>query len=282
MKLKSKDKPHDCKIFNRGSRADKMDTRQNDELRTGDGGLELNGKRALITGAGRRVGKAIALHLASMGADIIVHYHTSSRDADETAAEILAMGRKVDTIYGDFAKPADIQAIMTELDRHGLDVDILVNSAAVYYPTPLADITAEMWDHIFNINLRAPFLLCQALGLRMKERGNGTIVNMADCNVRRIYKDFLPYFISKSGIMMLTEALALELAPEVRVNAIAPGTVLPPDDATVDFHEQAIRRSPLKMPGSPEDIAAMVGHLATHGKFITGTTITIDGGATIR
>lgn len=244
--------------------------------------MELTGKTALITGAARRVGRAIAIRLAAMGADIVVHYHTSSRESDELAAEILGMGRKVDTIYADLEKPADIAAMAAELDRHKLNVDILVNSAAVYYQTPLDTINAETWDRIMAVNLRAPALLCQAFGMRMKARGAGTIINIADCNTRRVYRDFLPYLVSKAGIITLTEALALELAPEVRVNAIAPGTVLPPEDADMAFREKALNRSPLKTSGSPDDIAYMVGHLAAHGGFITGTVITVDGGATIR
>lgn len=244
--------------------------------------MELSGKRALITGASKRVGRAIALRLADMGANIIVHYNNSSRESDEVAAEILSMGRQVDTIKGDLSRPEDIAAIAGELDRHNLDIDILVNSAAVYYSTPLADVSADTWDSVMNINLRAPFLMCQAFGLRMKERGHGCIINIADSNVRRPYREFAPYLTSKAGLVMLTEALALELAPEVRVNAISPGTVLPPPDSDQEYREQAIRRSPLKVEGSPEDIAKMVGHLAAHGGFVTGTNITVDGGATIR
>lgn len=244
--------------------------------------MELAGKTALITGAARRVGRVITLRLAEMGADIVIHYHNSSRESDELAAEILTMGRKVDTIYGDLEKTADIAAMVAELDRHELHVDILVNSAAVYYATPLEELDPDAWDRIMNINLRAPALLCREFGLRMKARGAGTIINIADCNVRRVYRNYLPYLVSKAGMVTLTEALALELAPEVRVNAIAPGTVLPPDDADPAFREQAVRRSPLHLPGSPDDVAYMVGHLAAHGGFITGTVITVDGGATIR
>jgi NAD(P)-dependent dehydrogenase (short-subunit alcohol dehydrogenase family) len=249
---------------------------------SGDHILELSGKRALVTGAGKRVGRAIALKLAEMGADLIIHYNTSSREADEVAAEVLTMGRKVDTIRGDLSNPADIEAIEKELERHGLDIDILINSAAVYFPTPLADVTIDTWDCIMNVNLRAPFLLCRAFGLKMKERGHGCIINIADCNVRRPYREFTPYLASKAGLVMITETLALELAPEVRVNAVAPGTVLPPEDADTEFKTQSVNRSPLKVPGTPEDVAMMVGYLAANAGFITGTTITVDGGATIR
>jgi NAD(P)-dependent dehydrogenase (short-subunit alcohol dehydrogenase family) len=243
---------------------------------------ELEGKTALVTGAGVRVGRAIALALAQAGANILVHYNSSSRESDEVAAEILAMDRGVDTIRGDLSDPDQIALMLSELDRHEIGVDILVNSAAVYYPTPLAEVTAEMWDKIIAINLRAPFLLAQGLGLRMKARGSGLIVNIADCNLRRPYKDFTPYFAAKAGIAMITETLALDLAPEVRVNAISPGTVLPPEDAEVEFKTKAINRSPLGLEGDPDDIAQMVVYLAEKGRFITGSNFRVDGGATIR
>jgi len=244
--------------------------------------LPLKDKRALVTGASRRVGRAIALALANAGADLLIHYHTSSRESDLLAAEVLSIGRKVDTIRGDLSDPAQIANMLSELDRHEIAVDILVNSAAVYYPTPPGSITAETWDKIMAVNARAPFLLSQELGLKMKARKSGHIINITDCNLRRPYREFTPYFASKAALSIMTETLALELAPEVRVNAIAPGTVLPPDDANEEFTAQATRRSPLQLAGHPEDISEMVVYLVTHGRFITGSNFRIDGGATIR
>lgn len=243
---------------------------------------ELQGKRALVTGGGRRVGRAITLALARAGTDIVVHYNQSSKESDAVAAEVLDTGRQVDTIKGDLSDPAAIEQMLSELDRHEIAIDILVNSAAVYYPTPLSEVTPEIWDKIIAVNLRAPFLMAQGLGLRMKKRGQGCIINIADCNLQRPYRDFTPYFAAKAGVAMITETLALELSPEVRVNAISPGTVLPPDDADVNFKTQSINRSPLKIAGTPEDIADMAVYLAAKGRFITGSNIRVDGGATIR
>lgn len=242
----------------------------------------LSGKRALITGAGKRVGRAIALALADAGADIVVHYHTSSRESDEVAAEVLSRGRRADTICGDLADPAKIDLMVNELNRHEIAVDILVNSASVYFPTTLGEITADHWDRIMAVNARAPFLLSQKLGMQMKARGDGLIINIADCNLDRPYRNYTPYFMSKAALHIMTETLALELSPEVRVNTISPGTVLVPDDAGSDFYEQAINRSPLKTEGRPEDIAQMVAYLAQHGRFITGSDFRVDGGATVR
>lgn len=243
---------------------------------------ELAGQTALITGSARRVGRAIALELARAGAEVLIHYNTSRRESDELAAQILTGGGRAHTIHGNLERPEAITAMAMELDRHEMPVDILVNSAAVYFPTPLEEVTAEVFDQVMNINLRAPFLLAQAFGLRMKARGHGRIVNIADCNVARVYRNFTPYLASKAGLVTMTQALALELAPQVTVNAVAPGTVLPPDDASAEFVEQALRRSPLERSGSPEDVAKMVKFLIINGDFITGTTINVDGGATIR
>lgn len=244
--------------------------------------LPLKGQTALVTGAGKRVGKEIALALAAAGANLLVHYNTSSRASDEVAAEILSMGRKVDTIRGDLADPAQIDRIVSTISQHDIRVDILINSAAVYYPTPLGSVTSETWDQIQAINVRAPFLLSQALGREMKLRGHGLIINISDCNLKRPYREFTPYFAAKAGLAIITETLALELAPEVRVNSISPGTVLPPEESGPGFREQALKRSPLKIDGKPQDIAAMVVYLATHGRYITGSDFRIDGGATIR
>lgn len=245
-------------------------------------GKELQGQTALVTGGGRRVGREIVLKLASLGAHVVIHYNTSSQESDAVAAEVLTMGAKADTVRANLADPAQIDLMVSELDRHAIAVDILINCAAVYGETPLGSITASAWDEIIAVNLRAPFLLSQALGTRMKERGTGSIINICDCNIRRPYRGFTPYFASKAGLAIITETLALELSPEVRVNAISPGTVLPPDDATAHFEEQAVQRTPIKQPGAPQDISNMVAYLTTHGRFITGSNFVIDGGATIR
>lgn len=244
--------------------------------------MELLGKTALVTGAARRVGREIALELARKGANVIIHYNKSSRESDAVAAEILTMGRQADTIYSDLSCLSAVQTMANELDRHSIDIDILVNSAAVYYPTPLNTVDEDCWNNIINVNLKAPFFLSQVFGLKMKERGYGRIVNIGDCNIRRVYRHFTPYMISKAGLVTMTEALALELSPEVTVNAVAPGTVLPPDDADTEFRHQAVKRSPLQKAGTPGDVARMVTYIVTQGDFMTGTVVTVDGGATIR
>ncbi len=242
----------------------------------------LTGKTALVTGAARRVGRAITTRLAQAGAGVLIHYNTSREEAEAFAAELTGQAPEVHIVQADLSDADSIQEMVEGLRISGHSVDLLVNSAAVYFPTELGNVTAATWDFIHNINLRAPFLLSQALGSQMKARGYGRIVNITDCNTRRPYREFAPYLASKAGLVSLTEALALELAPEVTVNSISPGTVLPPDDSESSYREAAIKRSPLKRAGTPEDIANMVAYLCEHGQFITGSNFTIDGGATIR
>jgi pteridine reductase len=242
----------------------------------------LTGRTALVTGAARRVGRSIARRLAESGAAIIIHYNTSATEAAEFEAELLKVSPEVHTVQANLEDADSILEMVDGLRIADHRVDILVNSASVYFPTEIGHVDAATWNRIQNINLRAPFLLSQSLGLQMKTRGFGRIINIADCNTRRPYRQFAPYLASKAALACLTEALALEFAPEVTVNAVSPGTVLPPDDAGDAYREAAIKRTPLKRAGSPDDIANMVAYLCEHGEFITGSNFTIDGGATIR
>jgi pteridine reductase len=240
--------------------------------------MNPTGKTALITGAAKRVGRAIALHLAHAGANIFLHYHNSESEAQATAAEIRATGVQCHLFQANLACEASIQQMLTALQHTG-PVDILVNSASVFYKTKLAEITQEHWSNNIDVNLRAPFLLSQALGAQMKARGAGKIINIVDCAVRRPYKNYLPYLVSKGGLLTLTEVLALELAPEVQVNCVAPGTVLLPENASDKMKEAALKKSIVGHTGSPEDVAAMVLHLVKHGDFQTGGYYPVDGGA---
>lgn len=241
--------------------------------------MELSGRVALVTGAAKRVGREIALELARGGADVVVHYARSGDEAESVAEEIRAMGRQAWAAQADLA---DARALATMLDHLPAEVDVLVNSASVFYPTPLETSRLDEWDHNIQVNLRAPFLLSQRLGLQMRGRGAGKIINIVDCSIRRPYREHLPYLVSKSALMAMTELLALELAPQVQVNAVAPGTVLLPPDASKEYEAQAIRRAPLKKLGSPCDVARMVRYLVEHGDWMTGGYYPVDGGAGMR
>ncbi|MHC4470542.1 MAG: SDR family NAD(P)-dependent oxidoreductase [Planctomycetota bacterium] len=239
--------------------------------------MELHGAKALVTGAALRVGREIALELARAGADLYVHYRSSEGPAEETALEIRALGRGATLVRGDLGRAEDVERVA----GCAIDADLLVNSASVFPRTPLAEVTVEQWDRIFDVNLRGPFFLARTIGLAMKERGRGVVVNIADWAGYRPYRGYLPYCMSKAGIIAMTHGLAKLLAPEVRVNAVAPGPVMLPDDMTEEERDVVIRGTPLGREGSPTDVAKAIRFLAEGSDFITGAVLTVDGGRLI-
>jgi len=239
--------------------------------------MELRNRRALVTGAAVRVGREIALELARAGADLVVHYRSSEVPARATAEEIRALGVACDLVRGDLADPADLERVATQC----AGVDVLVNSASIFPRTPLADVTIEEWDGIHAANLRAPFFLARTIGLAMKERGRGVIVNITDWSAERPYTGYLPYCASKAGLVALSKGLARALAPEVRVNAVAPGPVMLPEDMSEAEREVVLRRTPLQREGSPEDVARAVRFLVETADFTTGASLAVDGGRLI-
>ncbi len=156
-------------------------------------------------------------------------------------------------------------------------IEILVNNAAIFYPTPFATLTQADWDRVLDLNLRAPFLLCRQVGEIMLRQGRGKIVNLADIAGEKVWADFIPYSVSKAGVIALSKGLAKALAPSIQVNAIAPGAILLPEGSTDEERDQAIRRIPLRRLGSPEDIARAVVYLVEND-FITGQVLAVDGG----
>jgi pteridine reductase len=223
------------------------------------------------------VGREIALELARGGADLYVHYRSSAGPAEETAGEVRALGRQATLVSGDLGVAEDVARVASETE----DADLLVNSASIFPRTPLAEVTVEAWDEIFDVNLRGPFFLARTLGLAMKGRGRGVVVNIADWAGYRPYRGYLPYCLSKAGILAMTQGLAKVLAPEVRVNAVAPGPVMLPEDMTEEERAVVMRGTPLGREGSPTDVAKAVRFLAEGSDFITGAVLTVDGGRLI-
>jgi pteridine reductase len=230
---------------------------------------------ALVTGSGKRLGRAVALGLAGQGADVVVHYRSSEQEALEVVAEIQKLGRRSTALQADLSNVSGIQDLFEKVQAHFGRLDILVNSAANFLQTEFASTSETLWHASLDANLKAPFFCSQAAAPLLKKT-SGAIINFADIGGILGWPGFIPHSISKAGIIMLTRCLAKELAPEVRVNAIAPGTITMPGDPPeweVDF----IRLAPLHRSGRPDDIVSAVLYLAG-AKFVTGTVLVVDGG----
>jgi pteridine reductase len=240
---------------------------------------ELSGKIALITGAARRVGRAIALSLAADGADIVLHVHTSS--GADLAHEIATLERRSWIVRADLSRPEEaVQFSETVLASVGR-VDILVNNAAVFFPTPLTTINASLWRTVLYTNLTAPFVLSLRLGRAMQRRGKGKIIQLGDGSGIRPAAGYLPYCVSKKGVLTLTQVLAKAFAPQVQVNAVAPGPVLLPDNYTAAERQAVLASTPLRRLGRAADVARAVRFLVTVGDFVTGATYFVDGGCLV-
>ena len=240
--------------------------------------MRLAGRWALVTGAARRVGRAIALELGARGAHVVVHHHTSTAEAAATVAELERRGVRALALAADLARSEAVAALAAEAEARTGGIAVLVNSASNYLRTPFDGLTEAAWDASLDVNLKAPFLLAWHLGRAMRARGEGAIVNVADWAGERPYPHYLPYCVSKGGLVSLTRGLARELAPSVRVNAVAPGPVLLPEDFGPEQAEAVRRATPLGRIGCPDDVARCVRFLVEEAVFSTGALVHVDGG----
>jgi pteridine reductase len=240
--------------------------------------MNLAGKVALVTGAGRRVGQAIAFALAERGAALAIHYRSSRAGAEEAAAHIIEQGGRAQIFGAELENVGEIQRMVDSVIEAFGRVDVLVNSASVFYRKPLEELTERDWDLNLNTNLKAPFFLSKFAGLAMRRQGAGKIVNIGDWAGIRPYNNYLPYTVSKTGLIGLTRALAKALAPEVQVNCVALGPVMPPDDYDQQEIERLRMATLTRTLGSPEDVARAVLFLCEGTDFATGSTLMLDGG----
>jgi 3-oxoacyl-[acyl-carrier protein] reductase/pteridine reductase len=241
--------------------------------------LSLTGKVGLVTGAAKRIGRSVALRLASEGADVVVNYRTSKSEADEVVAQITAQGRRAVAVQADVAKRLDVLAMIAAVEKEFGRLDILVNNVGMFFPAKFEELTEEQWDRILNANLKSQFLCCQAATPMLRRSGQGRIVNFASLGGLLAWPAYTHYCVSKAGVIMLTRCLARALAPEITVNAIAPGTISFADDAP-ELAEDFIRRAPLQRTGTAKDIDDAVVFLA-QSAFVTGQVIVIDGGRSL-
>jgi len=245
--------------------------------------MDPSGRWALVTGAAKRVGRCIALALGGLGTNVVVHYRSSAGAARETADALAALGVSATCVQADLGNASAVRrlAAAAENATDGAGIAILVNSASNYLRTSWEDLGESDWDMSLDVNAKAPFLLAHVLGRGMQKRGEGSIVNIVDWAADRPYRNYLPYCVSKAALICLTKALATELAPAVRVNAVAPGPVLLPEHFT-DGQREAVRKAtPLQRIGTPEDVARAVTFLIAEAEFSTGTILHVDGGRAI-
>ena len=241
-------------------------------------GNSLQGRVALVTGAAKRLGRAVAQRLAEEGADLVIHYRSSGAEAATLVAEIENLGRHAVPLAADLSSVTEIKRLLDETAKTFGRLDILVNSAANFLPASIVSTTEQVWDSSLDTNLKAPFFCAQAAAPLLR-RTRGVIINFADVGGILGWPGYVPHCISKAGVIMLTRVLAKELAPEVRVNAIAPGTITMPEDPP-EWEQDFIQRAPLKRSGRPSDIAESVLFLA-QSEFITGQVLVVDGGRTL-
>jgi 3-oxoacyl-[acyl-carrier protein] reductase/pteridine reductase len=236
----------------------------------------FEGKVALVTGAGKRIGRSVALRLAEEGADVAVNYRISKAEAEEVVAQISAIGHKALAVRADVSKRSDVLAMFAAVEKQFGRLDILVNNAGVFFPAKFEALTEEQWDGILGANLKSQFLCSQAAAPMLRRSGQGRIVNFASLGGLLAWPAYTHYCVSKAGVIMLTRCLARALAPEITVNAVAPGTISFPDDAP-EIAADFIRRAPLRRSGGPKDIDEAVVFLAS-SPFVTGQILVVDGG----
>ncbi len=232
---------------------------------------------AVITAAARRLGRAIAMALAESGHDIVVTYRGSARDAEATVERVRGLGRRAIAVHADLCDAGQVAAVLAATLAEFGRADVLVANAGAFRRTPVTALTERDWDEMLAANLRTAFLCAHRFGLHMREHGGGAIVTLADVAGLRPWADYLPYSIAKACVIALTQGLAKELAPAVRVNAIAPGPVLFPDGFDAAAKAREVGRTLLKRAGDPRNVAEAVVALVSND-YITGAVLPVDGG----
>ena len=239
-------------------------------------------KTIFITGAAKRIGKEIALTFKELGWNIIIHYNSSKNDADNLADQINKDNpNSAKTVQGNLDVKEDVQKILNEVNDAFPSIDLLINNASTFYPTPIDEISEDHWEKLIGSNLKGPLFLIQGLKEKLK-KSNGSIINITDTNLTKGVANYSIYSAAKAGLEAVTKGLARELAPEIKVNAIAPGAMLEPPDVrwTEEQKNKVVESIPLKRMGSEKDIANAVKFLA-NSEYITGQTIKVDGGRSL-
>ena len=238
--------------------------------------MDLHGKIALVTGAAKRLGRAIAIELARSGCDVAIHHGHSPDSAHAVGVEISQMGRRTWVFQADLARPEQIERMMRAVGQHCAHLDVLVNNAGIYERTPIETLSADAWDAIMAVNARAPALcISKAIGLMTS---GGAIINITDIAAEKAFGGYPAYCASKAALIALTKSAARSLAQKnIRVNSVAPGVAIWQDETPEDIRRQVLDQIPMHRPGTPEDIAAAVAFLSSQD-YITGQNLRVDGG----
>jgi pteridine reductase len=242
----------------------------------------LDGKWALITGAGKRIGASIARTLHEAGASIAIHYRGSEGPAEKLASELNSIrADSALTVKADLCDTGNLGAVLSNIIDQTGRLDILINNASSFYPTPLGSITEQQWQDLVGTNLKAPLFLSQAAEPYLRDSG-GVIINIVDIHAARPLRHHAVYGLAKAGLAMLTRSLARDLAPLIRVNGVSPGAILwPEDDMPDSVKDNIIGQVPMKRAGEPGDIANCVLYLVRDAEYVTGQIIAVDGGRSI-
>lgn len=241
----------------------------------------MSNKTVLITGAAKRIGAAIARELHHAGMNVIIHFNTSKTDATLLAIELNSLrAGSAHTLQADLRDDPTHNTLIDEAYAINHRLDVLINNASIFYPTPVETFTTEQWDQLIDVNLKAPLFLSR-YAARYLAGTQGSIINLADIHAERPLKNHLIYSISKAGLIMLTKSLARELGPAIRVNAISPGAMFWPENMDKITQEKILSRTALKHQGRVEDVANAIRYLIEDAKYTTGQVLTIDGGRTL-
>jgi len=241
----------------------------------------MKDKVVLVTGAAHRVGASIVRKFHENGAKVVLHYRNSYRAAKEIADELNAIRNdSVMLVSEDLNDAQSYQTLIDDTIFQFHRLDVLVNNASSFFPTPIGEVNMEQWDDLVSSNMKAPFFLAQAAAPHLQKTA-GSIVNIVDIHADKPLKDYPVYCMAKAGLVMMTKSLAKELGPDVRVNAVAPGAILWPDGMEAEVKEEILGRIALKRQGDPEDIAKTVLFLARDASYMTGQIVAIDGGRSL-
>ncbi len=239
--------------------------------------MNLNGRTALVTGGARRVGRALTVALGRAGASVVANYNGSDAEANELVEQLTTEGITASAFQADVSRSEDIDELIAHIrEQHG-QLDILVNSASLFESAPFADISETAWRRVLDVNLTGPFLLSQAALPLLRASGHAIIVNIVDLSALQAWPSYAHHSVSKAGLLQLTKVMAKALAPEIRVNAIAPGTVLPPDGYDGTAGDGTSDRRVVTRTGTPDDVVKALFYLI-ESEFVTGQTLVVDGG----